>query len=410
MGERVDVVVVGAGHAGLSISNELSRSGVEHLVLERARIGESWRGRWDSFCLVTPNWSVQLPEHPYDGDDPDGFMLRDEIVAYLERYAAAVGAPIRDQTEVENLDPATDGGFALRTSGGEIRARSVVIASGAFQRPRRPRGADDLPAEIPQLDVDGYRNPGELPSGGVLIVGSGQTGCQIAEELLGAGREVFLACGRAPWAPRRLGDHDLVWWLAETGFLDQTPEDVAWPAARRAANVIGTGAGGGHDLNLRRLRAAGATLLGHFLGAEGRCARFADDLEESVAWGDDRYRDLMGLFSKLVAERGLPDPGFADPPPFEGSAPTDLDLGRIGSVIFTGGFRPDYRRWVHVPDAFDEAGFPLHVDGASSAVEGLYFVGVHFLRRRKSSLLIGAGEDAAVVGRRIAAVLGASAD
>jgi putative flavoprotein involved in K+ transport len=283
----------------------------------------------------------------------------------------------------------------------------VVVATGAYQRPHRPAGADTLPADLRQLDVEDYRSPEELPTGGVLIVGSGQSGCQIAEELLEAGREVFLACGRAPWIPRRIGDRDTVWWLVESGFMDHTPADVPWPAARLVANGLATGHGGGHDLHLRTLRAGGATLFGHFVGADGRRVRFADDLAESLAWGDERYEELRQQVRRVAVERGLPMPDLPEPEPFDGSAPTELDLERVASVLFAGGYRPDCEGWVHVPGAFDEVGFPVHVEGASTAAEGLYFVGVHFLRKRKSSLLLGVGEDAAVVAAQIAAANGA---
>jgi len=404
MDESTDVVIIGGGQAGLATSHELTRGGIEHVVLERGRIGETWRGRWASFCLVTPNWSVRLPGHPYDGNDLDGFMPRDDIVAYLQRYSVGFRAPIREGIEVTSLRQTTDDAFLLRTSDGNILADSVVVATGAFQQPHRPPGARTLPVEIPQIDVEEYRAPAELPGGRVLVVGSGQSGCQIAEELLEAGREVFLACGRAPWSPRRIGEHDLVWWLLETGFLDQTVDQLP-AAARLTANILATGHGGGHDLHLRTLRDAGVTLLGHFLGAEGRRARFADDLDESVAWGDDRFRDFMGLVRKLAAQRGLPTPSIPEPGPFNGEAFEDLDLAGVGVVIFAGGFRPDFR-WVQIAGAFDDLGFPIHADGASSAAPGLYFVGVHFLRTRRSSLLCGVGEDAAVVARQIVSARG----
>ena len=405
--ERIDVAIVGGGQAGLATSRELAAAGVEHVVFERARIGETWRGWWDTFCLVTPNWSVQLPGRHYDGDDPDGFMVRDDIVAYLERYADAFDLPVRDHTEVESLDLSPGGGFDLRTSGGDVHATAVVVATGAYQRAHRPSGADTLPADVPRLDVEDYRNPDELPPGAVLIVGSGQSGCQIAEELLSAGREVFLSCGKAPWAPRRIADRDVVWWAMEDGFFDQTPADVPWPAARMVANVVTTGHDGGHDLHLRTLRAAGATLLGHFLGADGRRATFADDLVASVAWGDDRCRDLMDGIRRVAAARDLPLPDIDEPEQFHGSAPTELDLTRVGTVLFAGGYRPDYGSWMRVPGAYDDLGFPVHEDGTSTAAEGLHFVGVHFLRTRKSSLLLGVGEDATAVASGIAARLGA---
>ena len=402
--EDVDVAIIGGGQAGLATSHELTEAGIEHVVLERGRLGETWRTRWDSFCLVTPNWSVLLPGHPYDGDDPDGYMPRDEIVAYLERYAAGFGAPVREGIEVTSLAQVPDGGFLLGTSDGEIRASSVVVATGAYQRAHRPEAAASLPAGLPQIDVAGYRSPAELPRGSVLVVGSGQSGCQIAEELHEAGREVFLACGRAPLvsSPDRRARPDVVV-CSRRASSDQTVEQLPTPAARLLSNVLATGRNGGHDLHLRTLREAGVTLLGHFLGAEGQRARFADDLGESVAWGDDRYRELIGRVNSLVAERGLPAPAIVEPAPFDGTAPQELDLSGVGVVIFAGGFRPDYGSWIDVPGAFDELGFPLHTDGASSAAAGLYFVGVHFLRTRKSSLLCGVGEDAAVVARQLVA-------
>ena len=241
MTERIDVVIVGAGQAGLAVSHELTRAGIAHVVLERGQVGQSWRGRWDSFCLVTPNWFLRLPGYPYDGGDPDGFMPRDEIVAYLERYAAGFEAPVRKGVEVISLGPGPDGGFLLETSAGQIAARTVVLSTGAYQRPHRPAAASTLPTDLLQIDIEEYRNPAELPTGAVLVVGSGQSGCQIAEELHEAGRDVFLACGRAPWFPRRLGDRDLSWWALETGFLDAPLSSLQSPAARLAANVQATG-------------------------------------------------------------------------------------------------------------------------------------------------------------------------
>jgi putative flavoprotein involved in K+ transport len=194
-----------------------------------------------------------------------------------------------------------------------------------------------------------------------------------------------------------------MWWGLETGFFDQRVEQLPAPGARLLSNVLATGRNGGHDLHLRTLRDAGVTLLGHFLGTEGRRARFADDLGESVAWGDDRYRDFIGRINSLVAERSLPAPDIAEPAPFDGTALQEIDLSSVGVVIFAGGYRPDYGSWFDVPGAFDELGVPLHVEGASSAAAGLYFVGVHFLRTRKSSLLYGVGEDAAVIAGQLVA-------
>ena len=396
--ERVPVVVVGAGQAGLAVSSELSQAGTEHVVLERGRVGQSWRDRWDSFCLVTPNWAIGLPRGSYDGDDPDGFMQRDEIAAFLERYAAGFGAPVREGVHVTGLDE----GFVLHTSAGDLGADAVVAATGAYQRSYRPAVAETLPPELLQIDATGYRNERDLPSGAVLVVGNGQSGSQIAEELHEAGREVVLSCGKAGWLPRRFGGHDLMWWLQATGHLDATVESLPDPSARLAANVVASGHGGGHDLHLRTLQAQGVTLAGRFLGASGQEARFAPDLAESVAWGDERYGLIRGLAEKVVAEQGLESSGLTDPEPFDADPPESVDLTRFGAVIFAGGFRPDYGTWIPWRDAFDDLGFPIHEDGASTVVPGLFFLGTHFLRKRKSSLLIGVGEDAQVVAAQVA--------
>jgi len=398
--ESVAVAIVGGGQAGLATSRELTKAGLEHVVLERGRVGETWRHRWDSFCLVTPNWTVQLPDGHYAGPEPDGFMPRDEFVAYLERYAAQSQVPIREQVAVNSVESLPGDGFVLRTSAGDIHADAVVLATGAYQRPHRPAAAQTLPTELAQIDVDDYRNEQALPAGTVLIIGSGLSGCQIAEELSEAGRDVVVACGRAPWAPRRFGGRDLLWWAQETGFLDWRLDSLPAPEAR-IFGVLVTGRGRGHDLHLRTLQARGATLTGHFLGATDREVLFAPDLDQSVAWGDERYLQFRGLVDNLVSTRGLEPPALDDPEPFESSARDSIDLADIGSVIFAAGFRPDYRSWLPWPDAFDSWGFPLTQDGASTVVPGLYFVGVHFLRKRKSSLLIGVGEDAAIVVRQI---------
>jgi putative flavoprotein involved in K+ transport len=405
--ERVDVLVVGGGSAGLAVSHELTGLGIDHVVLERGRIGQTWRDRWDSFCLVTPNWSVRLPGGEYAGDDPDGYMPRDEIVAHLERYAASAGAPVREGVAVQTIDR-VPGGFVARTSAGDVAATRVVLCTGAFQRAHRPAGADSLPPGLLVIDVEDFRNEAALPSGPVLVVGSGQSGAQLAEELREAGRDAVLSCGKAPWAPRRFGGHDLVWWLEASGFFDQPVSTLPSPAARLLSNPLATGHGGGHDLHYRTLRAMGVTLVGHFLGAAGREVRFAPDLADSVAWGDGRRRDLMVMFARLAGERGLPPLEVADPEPFDPTAPERISLAGFGAVVFAGGFRPDFRAWLPWADAFDEMGFPIQVDGASTVVEGLFFAGTHFLRTRKSSILLGVGEDAAIVARTIAEQLSAA--
>jgi putative flavoprotein involved in K+ transport len=251
------------------------------------------------------------------------------------------------------------------------------------------------------IDAQDYRNPAALPPGKVLVVGSGQTGCQLAEELHQSGREVFLACGRAPWLPRRPGGRDIVTWLRETSFFDLPRSALPSPAARLGANLVVTGQRGGHDLHYRTLQAMGVQLLGHLAGVKGHRAHFAGDLADSVAFGDARYTDTRKLLGEQLGARGIAAPELPDPPPFHADPPLELDLNGFGVVIVTSGFRPDYTRWVRFP-GFDTMGFPRTDNGASTVVPGLFFCGVHFLRTRKSSVLFGVGEDAAIVAQQIA--------
>ena len=397
-----DVVVVGAGQAGLAASHGLTAAGVEHVVLERGRVAQTWRDRWDSFCLVTPNWAVRLPGWT-PLPDPDGFTPRDALVAAFERYAAAIDAPVQEDTAVESIEARPGGGFSLRTSRGALEARKVVLATGAYARPHRPAACAALPDDVLALDAAAYRAPDQLPPGRVLVVGSGQTGCQIAEELQRAGRDVVLACGKSPWVHRRVAGRDIVWWLLESGYLDVPVDQLPAPSARFAANVQATGRDGGHDLTYRELHAMGVTLAGRLDGVADHTVRFAPDLAESIAWGDARHGDVMAWVQRLAEERGIGLDDLAPPEPFAPPAAEQLDLRDAGAVIFTCGYRPDHAAWVRAGDAFDALGFPLHRDGASTAAAGLYFVGVHFLRTRKSALLLGVHEDAALVARAIAA-------
>jgi len=402
MNSAVDVVIVGAGQGGLSVSHELAAAGVEHVVLERGRVGETWRGRWDSFCLVIPNWTVQLPGGRYRGDDPDGFMPRDQIVSHLVTYAQSFDAPVREGVTVTSLERSDNGAFLLRTSSGEIRAKKVVLASGGYQKPHRPPAAAQLPPSIHTIDAEGYVNPAALPPGKVLIVGSGQTGCQLAEEIFEAGRDVFLSCGRAPWIPRRFEGRDTIAWINDTPYFDAKLSDLPSSQARLLANPQMSGRLGGHDLNFRTLQAQGVQLLGHFIGvADGR-AHFAPDLAQSVAFGDTRYADVCELIRKTCAAGSIRAPEMPPPPPFEADPTESLALDDVGTVIFTSGFRPDYASWVTFPKAFDDGGFPIQQDGSSTTVPGLHFMGVHFQRKRKSATLLGVGEDAIVLAETIA--------
>ncbi len=302
---------------------------------------------------------------------------------------------------MSRLGATDDGGFLLSTTTGDMRARHVVLASGGYQKPHQPPGADQVPPSLHVIDAEGYTNPEALPPGKVLVIGSGQTGCQLAEDLVDAGRDVFLACGRAPWIPRRLEGRDTVAWITETPFLEARLADLPSPLVRLGANPQASGREGGHDLHYRTLQASGVNLLGHFVGAEGGVARFAPDLAESVAFGDARHADLCELIRTSCAARGVPVPDMPPPPPFEANPPEQVDLGGFGAAIFTSGYRPDYTSWVEFPDAFDDLGFPIQCDGSSTVVPGLHFMGVHFQRKRKSATFIGVGEDAAVLAETI---------
>jgi putative flavoprotein involved in K+ transport len=343
---------------------------------------------------------MSLPGAAYSGHDPEGFVPRDEIVRYLQRYASSFGAPVREGVGVDSLEPGPGGGFLLRTSAGELRAESVVVCTGAYQRPHRSEVANRFPHDVLVIGARDYRNPAALPPGKVLVVGSGQTGCQLSEELHESGREVFLACGRAPWLPRRPGGRDIVTWLKETTFFDTPLSALPSPAARLGANLLATGQRGGHDLHYRTLQAMGVQLLGRLAGVEGHRASFADDLADSVAFGDARYADIRKLLTEQLPTKGITAPALPDPPPFHADPPLELDLNGFGAVIVTSGFRPGYGQWVRFP-AFDAMGFPLTDNGASTVVPGLFFCGVHFLRKRKSSVLFGVGEDAAIVAQSI---------
>jgi putative flavoprotein involved in K+ transport len=400
MKATVDVAIIGAGQAGLATSWYLTQAGVDHVVLEAGRVAETWRSRrWDSFCLVTPNWGVRLPGAIYNGTDPDGFMPLAQLVDHFRTWADAFDAPVEENSTVTSLEE-DGGGFRLALRSGAIRARTVVVATGAYQRPHRPAGAGSIPDHVVQLFAEEYTNPAALPGGAVLVIGSGQTGCQLAEEIHQSGRKVFLACGRCVWVPRRLEGHDIVWWMIESGFMDRTPDKLPSPQARFLGNPQMTGHDGGRDLNFRVLHAMGVELVGRYLGGQASEIHFADDVAASVDFGDARLADVMTFIRNDCAAKGLDPPSLEMPPPFRIKTRTRLDIARdgIGAVIWTSGYRPDYG-WVKFP-VFDAMGLPVQTDGRTD-VPGLYFMGVHWMRKNKSAILHGVGEDAEVVARHI---------
>jgi putative flavoprotein involved in K+ transport len=400
MTESVDVAIIGGGQAGLATSWYLKQAGVDHVVLEAGRVAETWRTRrWDSFCLVTPNWSVQLPGAKYAGPDPDGYMPLAELVDYFQAWSASFESPVLLNTRVSSLKKDGDD-FVMELTGSELRARTVVVATGGYQRAHLPAGSEQLQQSVHQVLAEDYRNPSHLPPGAVLIVGSGQTGCQLAEELHDSGRKVFLSCGRCPWGPRRIEGRDIFWWAAQSGFLDRHRDALPSPFARLVGNIVTTGHGEGHDLNLRTLNEMGIELLGHFVGGSESKIHFADDLTASADFGDARLRDLWKDVEAYCAATDRPVPAFEWPQPLRLKTRTELDIvgNGLGSVIWTSGYRPDYG-WMKLP-VCDDMGFPVQTNGICE-VPGLYFIGVHWMRKLKSSILYGVGEDAELVAQHI---------
>jgi putative flavoprotein involved in K+ transport len=395
----VDVLVVGGGQAGLAVSHGLAASGVDHVVLEQDGVGSAWARRWDSFRLVTPNHTIRLPGGEYRGAEPDGFLARDEVAGHLRGYATSFAAPVVEGTRVDALR-ADDGGFTAETSSSRIRARRVVVCTGAYQRAHRPAFIAEFEGALPVVPATEYRSPASLPAGRVLVIGGGQTGCQLAEELVHAGREVVLAASRAPAMPRRVSGRDTVDWLADAGFFEHTLADMPSPAVRFVSNPLATGANGGHDLNLRTLDAQGVQLIGHVLGTDDGTVVAADDLDDCVAVGDQAIRDICAIIERTAAALGLPEPDLPEPPASALAAAPPPRLGDLAAVVVACGFRPDYG-WIAIPDLVDDMGFPLQEDGASTRAPGLFFVGVPWMRSRKSPLLLGVGEDAAIVVDRL---------
>jgi len=398
MPETIDTVVIGAGQAGLCASYELRRRGRDHLVLEKGRVAERWRSqRWDSFTLVTPNWTLRLPNHPYDRD-PDGFLPRDEVVRYLERFAEDVDPPLRTGVEVRRVGPGRDGSrFRLDTSDGPLEADQVVVAVGTFQRPRIPDGANGLPDTIRQVPAADYRRPGALPDGAVLVVGSGQSGTQIARELNDGGRRVFLSVGGAPRLPRRYRGADLFAWADRLGLFRRTVDALDDPSERFSPNPHVSGREGGRDVNLHAFARDGVRLLGRFRGARDGRARFAPDLHDSLRTIDQGVQELLAGIDALIEREGLdappadPDPGPQDGYRQEQTEELELEAAGIGSVVWATGFAWEFS-WLDLP-VLDDVGYPSQERGVSP-VPGLYFLGLHWLHTLASGLLYGVVDDA----------------
>jgi putative flavoprotein involved in K+ transport len=397
--QTIDCAVVGGGPAGLATSVALAERGVDHVVLERDRAGGTWRDqRWDSFRLNTAGWMNTM----LSGQERYAYAPRREVVERLEGIAA--GCPVREGVRVERLAPAGHG-WALATGDGELRARTVVVATGDQNVPRVPALAARLPGRVAQLHAATYRNPAQLPEGAVLVVGTAQSGCQIAEDLLAGGRRVVLATSPAGRVPFRHRGRDILEWLIEAGFMDQRPRDLPDPAAMRAPMPI---IAPGRGLSLPGLARAGATLAGRPVTVDGERVGFDDSAAANLAAGDAFAARVRTTVDELIQRRGLdappaePDehdlPVRLDPP-----AVLDLRAAEVGSVVWCTGFTGDFS-WLD-PGLAGPGGLPRHTGGAAPA-PGLWYLGLRWLRRRGSSILYGFSGDAAWVAGQVGTHLG----
>lgn len=398
------VIIIGGGQAGLSASYCLQQQGIDHLVLEKSTLTNAWRTqRWDAFCLVTPNWQCTLPGYPYAGDDPHGFMKKDEIIAYLDGFIEMVNAPCRTGVTVQRVKPRAQGGYLVHTSDGEFTADQVIVASGGYQVPIIPRLAERVPAEIEQIHSEQYRNADLLPAGNVLVVGSGQSGAQIAEDLHLAGRKVFLAVGDAPRCARFYRGRDVVEWLHDMKYYDiSVDKHPLREGVRDNTNHYLTGRDGGRDIDLRRFATEGMELFGLLSGLEGTTLQFAPDLTRKLDAADAVYERINRSIDKYIEENAIDAPaGEPYQPVWQPEAEREqLDLISAGitSIIWCIGFAPDFR-YVEA-SVFDGHGHPVHQRGVT-AQTGLYFLGLPWLHTWGSGRFSGIAQDAEYLAEQI---------
>ena len=409
---RTTTVVVGAGHAGLSVSRFLAARGIDHVVIERGEVAHSWRTeRWESLRLLTPNWQTRLPGLAYDGDDPDGFMAMAEVVAFIERYARLVAPPLQTGTAVESLS-ATGEGYEVVTDRGVWHCASVVIASGACNRPKLPAIAAALPGAVESLTPMDYTAPAALPDGGVLVVGASASGVQIADEVHRSGRPVTLAVGEHVRLPRTYRGKDILWWMDRTGLHDERYDEIDDIVRARhlpSPQLVGTPERATLDLNA--LTDRGVRLVGSLAGFADGTAQFSGSLRNKCALADLKQGRLLDTIDEWVADNGLD--GTVEPPHrfeatrVEGTPPLTLDLARHGlrSVIWATGYEPDHS-WVRLP-VFDRKGRLRHDGGVVTEAPGVYRIGLNVLRRRKSSFIHGVEDDARELTDHLAGHVGA---
>jgi putative flavoprotein involved in K+ transport len=398
------VVVVGGGQAGLSVSHYLKQAGIDHLVIEKNTVTHTWRTqRWDAFCLVTPNWQCALPGYPYSGDDPHGFMKKDEIIEYLDGFIKSVDAPVLEHTEVKRISRDGEGVFSVGTSQGQFTADQVVVASGGYHTPIVPRMAERLPRSIVQIQSSEYRNPQALPEGAVLVVGSGQSGAQIAEDLHLAGRKVILAVGEAPRCARFYRGRDVVDWLADMKYYDMPVEQHPLrEGVRDNTNHYVTGRDGGRDIDLRKFAAEGMELYGRLEDLQDGVLSFAPNLISNLDSADKTFNGINAGIDAYIEKNGIDAPaGSRYEPvwrPVQERTTLELGASGIGSIVWCIGFTPDFS-WLDAP-IFNGRGYPAHTRGVTP-VAGLYFVGLPWLHTWGSGRFSGVARDAEHVVQQI---------
>jgi len=408
MNDKSETIIIGGGQAGLATSYHLKQRGREHIILEQAaQAGNAWRNdRWDSFTLLTPNWAFRLPGAEYQGDQPHGYMPRDEIVSRFEQYVERYHFPIRYQARVTSIKKEVNGqGYRVATGDTLLRAKNVVVATGLYQQPKIPSFSAHLSTNITQIHSGQYRTPGSLPDGAVLVVGSAQSGCQIAEELYQSGRKVYLCVGSSGRVPRRYRGKDVYDWLYLSGFLDRKVDQLPSPKAKFAGSLHVSGRDGGRTLNLHQFAKDGVVLLGHLENALENRIWLAPDLNENLAKTDKTEAEIVKLIDGYIVQAGLDAPAEKLPELRAGVAVqeiAELDLRSAGitTIIWAIGYRFDFSL-VNLP-VVDRDGYPLQKRGLTD-YPGLFFVGIPWLYKLKSSLLVGVGEDAEYIASVIAA-------
>jgi len=406
MSTYIETVIIGAGQAGLAISYYLKQQGREHLVLERApAVANAWRNeRWDSFTLVTPNFQVRMPGAEYNGNDPYGFMTLAEVVKYFDDYVERFGLPVHCGVEVLSVDK-TVAGYLVRTSDGDYEADNVVIATGLYQAPKIPKFSQRIPADILQIHSMEYKNPSLLPSGAVLVIGTGQSGSQIAEELYQVGRKVYLSIGSAGRVPRRYRGKDINDWFTRMGMFDTNVEQLKSPQDKFVPHPQISGKNGGESLNLHQFVRDGVVLLGHVREARNGHLIIAPDLKEMLAKVDQFETNALKMIDDYVVRTGLNAPTETILQLRDGYAQeiiTELDLkdAGISTILWATGYEFDFSL-VKLP-VVDADGYPIQKRGVTE-YEGLYFLGLPWTHNRRSGILFGVGDDAAYLAAHIGA-------